>query len=379
MLLALPWLLWPLALVWRLRESRSLDEEAAGPPDDAPLLSVIVPARDERRNVARCVRSVLASTYPRLELLVVDDHSTDGTADLARGAAGGDARLRVLDNPPLPDGWFGKQWACATGAAAARGELLLFTDADTEHGPELHARAVRALRSRDAGLLTVSGTQEMQSVWERLVQPQLFAIILLRFGGTERVNRSRRARDKIANGQFLLFTRAAYDAVGGHAAVRHTVAEDLAFAQRAHALGQRTALVLGDRHLRTRMYASLGELVRGWRKNVFAGGREAMPGGAVGRALFPFLLPLPALLQLLPVLALVAGLLGLVPTPVLLWGAAATAALVVAWATIHRGLGHPVRTALGFPLGAAVLLHIVLSATARGRQVAWKGRAYRHR
>ncbi|HEX5581222.1 MAG TPA: glycosyltransferase family A protein, partial [Gemmatimonadaceae bacterium] len=359
-------------------DSWSLDEVSAAVPADAPLLSVVVPARDEARNIGRLVRSVLASTYPSLELIVVDDHSVDGTARVAREAAGDDGRLRVIPNPPLPGGWFGKQWACATGAREARGDLLLFTDADTEHGPELHARAVNAIRARDADLLTVAGTQEMRSFWERMVQPHPFLLIAARFGGTEQVNRSPHARDKIANGQFILVRRAAYEALDGHALVRDTVAEDLALAQRWFAAGRRTVLVAGERHLRTRMYASLHELVRGWRKNVFAGGREAMRGGGPGRLLFPFLLPLPPLLTLLPLVVLAASLVTSLPHGVVLWAALAAGAQLVVWAAAYRALGHSPLNALGYPLGAAVFLYIVVTATLRGRRVAWKGREYRH-
>src|SRR6185437_14783611 len=119
----------------------------------APLVSVIIPARNEARNIERCVRSVLASTYPSLEVIVVDDHSTDATGSIARAMAAHDSRLVVIDAPDLPAGWFGKQWACATGARAARGQLLVFTDADTRHAPDLLSRAVNALRDRDASLL----------------------------------------------------------------------------------------------------------------------------------------------------------------------------------------------------------------------------------
>lgn len=361
-----------------MRDSRTLDDVSPVAPPDAPLLTVIVPARDEARNVARLVRSVLASSYPRLELVVVDDASTDGTADVARNAGAGDPRLRVLANAPLPGGWFGKQWACATGAAAARGELLLFTDADTAHGPELHARAVAMLRASDAALVTVAGRQELGSFWERVVQPQVFQIILARFGGTERVNRAREPREKIANGQFLLFRRDAYQRLGGHHAVRATVAEDLALAQRTAALGERVILTLGERHMATRMYTSLGELVGGWRKNIFAGGRDAMPWGRFGRLLFPLLLPLPALLALAPVVALLLVPFGVVAGATLAWAATATLAQLAWWAWVYRRERLSAWYALAFPLGAAVLLHIVVTATLRGRRVAWKGREYRH-
>jgi chlorobactene glucosyltransferase len=259
------------------------------------------------------VRSVLATTYARVELVVVDDHSSDDTAAVARAAAGGDPRARVVANAPLPAGWFGKQWACATGAAEARGDVLLFADADTVHAPDLVPRAVAALRRRGGGLLSVVGRQEMGTFWERLMQPQVLAILLGRFGGTERVGRSRRVVDKIANGQCLLIDRATYDAVGGHAVVRDVVAEDLALAQRTFAAGFPVHLVLGEQQLATRMYTSLPELMRGWRKNVFAGGREAMPLGTLGRLLFPLLLLLPPLLGLLPAVGLLLALAGVVP------------------------------------------------------------------
>src|SRR5205814_10404793 len=111
LLWSLPWIVPPLITYFRLRHSRSLDGEASSPPENPPLVSVIVPARNEAHNIARCVKSILATTYPRLELIVVDDASTDDTADVARNAAAGDARARVVRNPPLPDGLSGKQWA----------------------------------------------------------------------------------------------------------------------------------------------------------------------------------------------------------------------------------------------------------------------------
>src|SRR4051812_2284589 len=100
----------------RATHSRSLDEYSAEPPADAPFVSVIVPARNEQRNVERCVRSILSAAYPSFEVIVVDDHSTDGTGEIARVIAAEDQRLRIVDAPPLPGGWFGKQWACASGA-----------------------------------------------------------------------------------------------------------------------------------------------------------------------------------------------------------------------------------------------------------------------
>jgi hypothetical protein len=374
---ALPWVLAPLIVLWRARASRSLDEHPATSPDDAPGVSVIIPARDEARNIDRCARSVLASSYPSLEVLVVDDHSTDATGEIARAIAREDARLRVIVPPPLPEGWFGKQWACATGAHAARGALLVFTDADTVHAPDLITRSVHAMRARDADLFSIIGRQELGSFWERLLQPQVFFLLGARYGGTETVERSRRAVDKIANGQCIFVRRKTYESLGGHAMVRDKVAEDLALAQRCFAAGGRVGLALGPAQLSTRMYTSLSELVHGWGKNIFAGGREAMPGGRVGRALFPVLLLLPPLFALVPFLAFAAGAAGLASSAMMLWGAAAAAAFVLWWAAIYRRAGVSPFHALAAPVAAVMLLWIIAGAIARGERVRWKGRAYR--
>lgn len=377
-LLALPWLLGPPLVLLRALQSRFLRDEPAEPPADPPLVSAIVPARNEARNIERCLRALLATSYPALEIVVVDDHSDDGTGAIARGLAHDDQRVRVIENPALPAGWFGKPWACTTGAASARGTILYFADADTAPAPDLVPRAVNAMRARDADLLSVGGTQEMGSFWERVVQPQVFFMLLARFGGTERVNRSRSPRDKIANGQCIFTRRDAYDAVGGHAAVRGEVAEDLMLAQRYFEAGRRVALVLGPEQLSTRMYTSLRELVEGWSKNVYAGGRRAMPGGRIGQLLFPAALVLGPLSMVAPPLALAGVALtgGVGSTPLGVWAAIATAASLLWWGLVYLGARVNPLYAFTYPLGAAVLLYIMVRAIARGERVAWKGREY---
>ncbi|MHB1073228.1 MAG: glycosyltransferase family 2 protein [Gemmatimonadaceae bacterium] len=373
---ALPWVAGPIALALRLRRPDTLEHHSPVPPAPAPRVSVIVPARNEERNIARCLRALLASEWPALEVILVDDHSTDATAAIARDIAGGDARLRVLANPDLPQGWFGKPWACWNGARAATGEILCFADADTEQAPELIPRAVSAIHDLDADLLSVAGWQELGSFWERLLQPQVFAMLLLRYGGTAGVNGARHAEDVIANGQCLLMRRSAYDAVGGHEAVRDKVAEDLAMAQAVFRAGKRVRLVLGTEQLSTRMYTSLRELVAGWGKNIYAGGIDAVPGGRIGRAFFPLLLLLGPLGNLCPPIALALALAGVMPAN-LEWSALATAITTVWWALTYAWLEEPPWYALLYPVGAAVLLWIVLTAILRGRRVEWKGRTYR--
>lgn len=360
----------PIAMVLRMRRSRTLGEFTSELPREAPLISVIVPARNEAHNIGRCVRSILATTYPRLEVIVVDDQSTDGTGRIAA-----ELGATVIETPPLPSDWFGKQWACWTGKSRARGELLCFTDADTEHAPDLLARSVNAMRALRADLFTVAGRQEMVTLWEKLVQAQVFGMLNAWYGGTEEINRSKHAWRKIANGQYLLITRAAYDETGGHEAVKHTVAEDLMLAQRFHRLGKNVVFVEGREQLSTRMYTSLREMIEGWGKNVYAGGMHAMPP-FVPRWVFPFGLVFPPLFNLLPPLALVLAALGFLPYPVLIGAAVATAATVLMWMKFYWEADESLLLALLYPLGAVIALYIYVRAIARGRNVTWKERDY---
>jgi glycosyltransferase involved in cell wall biosynthesis len=374
---ALPWGIVPVVTLLRARRSRSLDEHPASVPADAPLISIVIPARNEARNIERCVRSALAADHPRLEVVAVNDHSTDSTGAILRRIAAEDARLRVVVPPALPDDWFGKQWACATGADASRGAVIGFFDADTVQQPDLVPRVINAMQDRRAELLTVAGTQELGSFWERVLQPQLFIVMLIRFGGTESVNRSSRSRNKIANGQCIFFRRDAYMAMGGHAAVRDKVAEDLSLAQLYCVRGRRAFLVLGLEQLSTRMYTSLRELVEGWGKNVYAGGRDAMPFGALGKLLYPLALVAPALAGLIPPMLLLLGFFGVVSGAVLLWAALVTAASMIWWLLVYRWLRLSPLYALAHPLGSAVLLYITLRSIIMGRRIQWKGRSYR--
>lgn len=375
-LVALPWIIGPAVTIWRVRRSRDLAEVPPVPPERGPLVSVIIPARNEQRNIERCVRAALDTTWPSLEVIVVDDRSTDATAAVARGVAEEDARVRVIETPELPAGWFGKPWACATGAAHARGEILCFTDADARHGGHLVTRAAGAMDSRSLDMLSVAGHQELGSFWERVVQPQVFWMLATRYGGTESVNRSRRVEDKIANGQCIFVRRVAYEAIGGHSAVHDQVAEDVALAQRLFSAGARTEIVLGRNELTTRMYASLGEIMAGWRKNVYTGGREAMPWGRFGQLIFPALLLLAPLLTLGPPLGLLAAAVIPLPSWLATGAAVAVAAELATWALVYRWMAAPLRYALLFPLGAGLFAIVALQAIGRGARVEWKGREY---
>lgn len=371
------WVLGIALTLWRFRDSQRLDAYPAAPPADALLVSVIIPARNEAHNIGRCLRSVLATAWPRVEVIVVDDHSTDGTGTIARRvAAEHGVDVRVIPAPDLPDGWFGKQWACHTGARAATGELLCFTDADTHHGPELLARSINALVARRADLFTVAGRQEMVTFWEKVMQPVVFALLLARYGGTEAMSRSTRPVDKIANGQFILIRRDAYLRVGGHESVRAHVAEDLRLAQRITELGLSAQMVLARDHLTTRMYTSFSEIRRGWGKNVYAAGRDTLPLNAFTRRLLPFVFPLPALFPAIPALVLLLACVGILGDGARLFGIIALSANLLYWAGVYAYARLNPLWALLHPLGSVVFAAICAEAAWKGSRVEWKGRRY---
>ena len=366
-LLAAPWILALLLIVSRylIHGPRLRDYE---PLTSGPLVSVIIPARNEARNIERCVRSVLATTYAPIEVIVVDDRSTDGTAEIVEPATGN--RVRLVRGAELPAGWFGKQWAIVQGYRVARGELLVFADADTRHEPELLPRAVRGLQTERVDLFTVLPRQEMRSFWERLIQPHVFVALESRFAYLASVNRTRTYWNAIANGQFILTTRGAYEAAGTHEAVKHSVTDDLLLAQNYVRAGKDIFIAQARDFMATRMYGSLREIVAGWSKNLASGAPLMAPPIAVVRAVLPYLMWLPALFWLAPpILWLATGWQ---------WAAVATVVSLLTWIVVYARERAPVWYALLYPLGSAVVAFIMLRSAWRGRRlIEWRGRSYR--
>lgn len=381
-LMMLPWLALVVFGVFVVRIPRALPHvPRAG--SDTPLVSIVVPARNESMNIVSCLESLAVSEYPAFEVIVVDDRSEDATGELARSVDPGRARrLEVVDGERLPEGWLGKPWACAQGAARASGDLLLFTDADTTHGPLLLGKAVAALEEDGADLLTLTGRQLMESFWERLVQPHIFFMMLIRFPDFERTAANDRWRDAIANGQFMLFTRSAYARIQGHESVRDEVVEDLALAQQVKRAGLALRVRSAEADLATRMYRSLTELVNGWTKNIVTGGLQSFPGW-----MRPFVPPVaftagivmwlaaPCVL----LLAVTQGLTlpGLARGDWIVWAAGTYGLSAALWMHFTVRMGAPAWYGALYPLAAAVGSWIFLRSWARGRTVEWKGRSYR--
>lgn len=334
-------------------------------PPTHPTVSVVIAARDEEEELPATLDSLLAQDYPSLEILVVEDGSTDRTPEVIAARA---PRVRRVAPPPLPDGWTGKNWACWTGAWAATGDWLLFLDADVKTHPTAVRSAVDwALRER-ADLASLAARIETVGFWERVVLPFFVQLTLLVFRAPH-VNRER-SRAAIANGQFWLTPRREYFGMGGHEAVRSTIQEDVAIARRYRAAGRRLRIAWAPELAVTRMYRDRAEMFEGLLKNLSGSDYSVrrLTADAVGLTGL-YLLPL----ALLPYAWWVGSGL-LVGAGLVLY-----VALFGKHAAFARAVGTPRRYGLLYPIAVGFFLALFGTALARrlrGRSVQWKGRSY---
>lgn len=338
-------------------------------PAPAPdlRLSVLVPARNEAAVIGGTVARILGQQGVALELLVLDDHSTDGTREAAQQAAAGDPRLKVISGAELPEGWFGKNWACQQLADHATGDLLVFTDADVVWHPGGLTALAGAQAQFASAMLTVWPTQMTRTWSERIVVP-LMAFVIHGYLPAQLVNHTRLAAFSAANGQCIAFTRGAYQRVGGHAAVRDEIVEDIQLARRTKRAGLRLTMVEGDGLIACRMYENWAQVRAGYAKNIVAGygSAAAMLAGAV----FHWLVLLGPWLWLL---LGASDKTGLWPGLPLAWIALGVGVRALTAAASRQRL----HDAVTLPLGAVLLTIVAGQALywqARYGGVRWKGR-----
>lgn len=335
----------------------------------APRVSVLVPARNEERNIGPCIRGLLAQDYPDFEVLVLDDESTDGTWACLQTLAEESTNLRVLRGKPRPDGWIGKHWACSQLAQAADGALLLFTDADTHHHPQALHDAVAALQATDADMLTLMPQEEAITWGERLVVPVMYWSIHS-FLSVPLAHRLRAPGLSAAIGQYMLFKRGAYEAIGGYAAIRDIVVDDLALARRIKAAGLRLRILDGTDRVRCRMYHNFREAWNGFSKNLYA-------AFGYNAALLLFVWTYLLVVAWEPILVLLAAGLGALPSAFAPLPAAITVAEMLAlWAIACARFRFPVHIALSYPLSIAIAFAIALRSLVLAYHggAEWKGR-----
>ncbi len=266
------WETWP--LIYGLVRPRRLDAVTT-PTDwetDAPLVSVIVPARDEAVFIESALRSLLGLDYPRLEVIAIDDRSTDGTGDIMDGVAATDHRCRVLHVTQLPPGWLGKNHANALGAARAQGEYLLFTDGDVQFAPDTLRHAVAAMRRGPLDHLSVVPDSMMTTLGEQF----LMTYFIVQFSCVTRMwlTRFRWARRAFVGiGAFNMIRRDVYELIGGHQPLRMEIADDMMLGKRVKDAGHRQDVLLGASMVRVKWQTGMGGIVKGLEKNAFAAAR----------------------------------------------------------------------------------------------------------
>lgn len=298
-LISIVWVLLAGSAFWLLQKRhRALGklEASPGAPASWPSLMVIIPARNEEENLRGCLEDLLSQTYPRerLRVRVVNDASVDRTADIVRSFAEIDERLELVEAGALPAGWLGKTHACWVGSSGVQDDWLCFLDADTRPAPDLLRAAMSVTLTDHLDVLSLHPRQQMLGFWERLLMPVPFMTLMLLMDA-EAINDPRR-KLAMANGQFILVRREAYAAVGGHAAIRSEVLEDVRLAERLKGAGFRLRLAGGGAYIRTRMYSELKTI---WQA-LARGGSEifgipltllAVPS-SIGGAVFPLLYPI---------------------------------------------------------------------------------------
>ena len=238
-------------------------------PSAFPLVSVLIPVRNEARNVRRCLCSLLEQDYPRLEILVLDDNSADATADIVTEMAQGNPRLQLARGQPLPQGWMGKNYACHQLAQLARGDWLLFIDADTKHRSDTLSWAVEAAQQNQADLLSLIPRTVTHTLGEELLLPMipfgLLGCFPLALGRCLRLPFL-----AMALGPFMLFRREAYQRIGGHQSVQGEIAEDVVLARHMRRAGGQVVLADGSEQVDVHFYHGFWESWHGLAKSAFA-------------------------------------------------------------------------------------------------------------
>ena len=351
-------------------------------PDSAecPLVSVIVPARNEERNIRTCVVSLLGQDYSSFEVIVVNDHSDDSTGKILSGLQEEHPHLRVLECAALPAGWTGKNWACDEGYRQAQGDVIIFTDADTQHAPHFLRKAVAALLHEHADLLTVIPRFSTISLAEKAIMPVLIWLAYSVFPFAF-MNRNRLRIVAYSNGAFMMFRRNAYQKIGGHAAIRDNVIDDMTLGRRIRQSGHRCVVVNGSAALQCRMYTCMQEIYSGFAKNLFRLFSNSLPTG-IAVPLFALCWLFFCLLYLVPVCAaalyFILRLQGIdMPSALPVVAGMAILCYFSSFFLVSTHFRYPRLMAFLYPINIVLLFTIAMNSiiqTLTG-QTEWKGRS----
>ena len=342
-------------------------------PDPAPLISVLVPARNEESNIGTCLDSLRRQDYPEFEILVLDDSSTDGTAEIAARAAAEDPRVRLLHGEPLPPGWAGKPFACHQLAQEARGSWLLFTDADTVHAPAVLSHVLSVALYSKAVFISGFPYQRTSSIWQNMALPILFYFMLLCWIPLWWLQRTQRTLPSVAIGQFMFFSAEEYRSIGGHEAVKSRIVEDVWLGKEVARHHYRQVTLDLSSLVSCEMYHEFGTMWDGIARWLYT-------VASLSAFILFGIMAVVALLFLLPFMWLGHGLL--MAQPALGWEilvSVQVGILILARYLVGRRFSQPKSSIVLHPFGMGFLLLVGAYAgyqSVTGRGVRWKGRLY---
>ena len=349
----------------------SLPEQTAPITKDS-MVSIILPVRNQAQTVFECVSSLVNLRYRQKEIIVVDGNSSDDTKKILDSFS---PKIKVIEEEPLPRDWVGKNWACHLGYKQAKGDLLMFTDGDSIHSPDSLTKTVSFMQETNVDLVTLAPAAILRSFWEKLLQPPIFWLIMMFVGG-KWVNDDNKPRWALGNGQYMLFKRAAYERVGGHSAVKDRISEDYSLGRLVKAQGLKLRMVTAPDALGVRMYSSLPEIWRGWRKNFYS----VSGNHPLFRATYRLLLLFTFLVLPFAVLGYGFYLVQVNPLNIyLLSGAFMAFFLWLGLIILDRSIGVNPAYALLLPIAITLYIGIGLDSTVRGSLgmgFSWKGRVY---
>jgi chlorobactene glucosyltransferase len=364
-----------LVLINLLLNLRSLKKAKSSSelPNPAPLISVLIPARNEEANIKACLDSLRQQDYPNFEIIVLDDSSTDKTAEIVARIAAEEPRLKLLRGQPLPQGWAGKPFACYQLAQEARGSWLLFTDADTVHAPSTLSTVLDVALASNAALISGFPYQRTTSLWQKMAIPILFYFMLLCWLPFWWMQRSGRTLPSVAIGQFLFFSAREYRAIGGHEAVKSRILEDvwLGMEMARHHYKQLTLDL--SKLVSCQMYSEFGTMWDGITRWLYM-------VASVSTLAFLVMMATVLLLFLAPFLWLIYGLL--LAQPAFAWQVLVVLQVAIVFLArflAGRRFSQPKTSIILHPLGIAFLVLVGFYATYQhltGAGVKWKGRVY---
>ena len=341
-------------------------------PKPAPFVSVLIPARDEEANIEACLESLRKQDYPNFEILVLDDNSSDNTANIVDQIATKDNRIQLIRGEPLPEGWAGKPFACYQLAKKARGPWLLFIDADTTHAPHMLRSVLAIALKLRPFLLSGFPRQLATSLPQKVAIPVLYFVILS-WVPLWWLQRSKKPKPSLAIGQFLLFPREEYWKIGGHKAVKSRILEDVWLGVEVNRHGGRHVAVDLSPVVSCHMYQSLGAMWEGFVKWIYSVA-SLSPAALVGLMVAGYVFFLAPFYWLWNELFVVAA-----PTP---WRAIVifqvATILVMRW-LVDNHFKEPVVSTPLHPVGFSFLFLVALHAGWRrvaGAGVHWKKRLY---